>query len=846
MFQSKQKNAIVFQMKTSLQRSQTMAIVWISLFASRGAFGHADEGPLAGHSFHGEAYDEGPRQAAYLMEGMPKVNFPVTTTNALAQKFFNQGVGQLHGFWHFEAERSFRQVAVLDTNCVMAQWGMAMANVYNETRASDLIASAVTRTNSVTVTRREQLYLDSLAKFYADNKKSEAQKAEEKIDARKGDKYGPGASKPGEDGDPKAHREYVRSLEQIIEEFPDDLEAKAFLTFKIWDNGGRLKISSHMATEALAQQVLAVNPLHPVQHARIHFWNGEADRRALDAAARCGQGSPGIAHMWHMPGHTYSALHRYADGAWQQEASARVDHAYMIKNHVLPDQIHNFAHNNDWLVKNLNHLGRVKAALDLAKNMVELPRHPRYNNISSSNAPSSSTNLSVASVTANKNRENSAVLGRARLLETLVRWELWDELLALGSTMYLDLTDRAEEQAKRIKALGLASFAQGDAAAGAQRIAELEAVLKAQRELRHSDTDEAEARARRDKLPDDQVAKAMNDAMQTHADRLKSTEKAIAELRLYEALTKSDNDETRKLAEDIKDVSKERLAQLWLRLGDKEKAMKLAKEAVDGATNQVQVLANCVDILAQCGKSEEATMEFGRLRAISTHADLDMPLLRRLQPLAKQLHLPEDWRPAFIPPTDVGERPPLDSLGPFRWHPSPAPDFELAGADGQRIALKDFKGRPVLVIFYLGYGCKHCLEQLNAFAPMTRRFADSGVSILAVSSDSPSGLEKTFKQSAGGKGFAFPIVSNESMDVFKQYRAYDDFEDMPLHGTFLIDGDGLVRWQDISFEPFTQVDFLLNESQRLLKLPARPTLVTSASGLPDSGTKGTELLRQER
>src|SRR5262245_6419154 len=63
-----------------------------------------------GHSIHGEAFDEGPRQAAYLMPGMPQLDFPVTTTNLEAQKFFDQGVGQLHGFWYFEAERSFRQV----------------------------------------------------------------------------------------------------------------------------------------------------------------------------------------------------------------------------------------------------------------------------------------------------------------------------------------------------------------------------------------------------------------------------------------------------------------------------------------------------------------------------------------------------------------------------------------------------------------------------------------------------------------------------------------------------------------------------------------------------------------
>ena len=53
--------------------------------------------------------------------------------------------------------------------------------------------------------------------------------------------------------------------------------------------------------------------------------------------------------------------------------------------------------------------------------------------------------------------------------------------------------------------------------------------------------------------------------------------------------------------------------------------------------------------------------------------------------------------------------------------------------------------------------------------------------------------------------------------AFKAYRAYDDFEDMPLHGTFLIDGEGLIRWHDISYEPFLEPDFLLDEAKRILK-----------------------------
>ena len=97
---------------------------WLGLLLafplSAAAFGLSDSAfgadPLPGHSVHGEVFDEGPRQAASLMGGTGAVTFPVTTSVPEAQAFFNQGVGQLHGFWYFEAERSFRQVAKLDPN----------------------------------------------------------------------------------------------------------------------------------------------------------------------------------------------------------------------------------------------------------------------------------------------------------------------------------------------------------------------------------------------------------------------------------------------------------------------------------------------------------------------------------------------------------------------------------------------------------------------------------------------------------------------------------------------------------------------------------------------------------
>ena len=68
-----------------------------------------------------------PAATARLMDGMGKVDFPITTSSKDAQAFFNQGVAQLYGFWFVEAERSFLEAARLDPNAAMAYWGIAMA-----------------------------------------------------------------------------------------------------------------------------------------------------------------------------------------------------------------------------------------------------------------------------------------------------------------------------------------------------------------------------------------------------------------------------------------------------------------------------------------------------------------------------------------------------------------------------------------------------------------------------------------------------------------------------------------------------------------------------------------------
>jgi peroxiredoxin len=298
----------------------------------------------------------------------------------------------------------------------------------------------------------------------------------------------------------------------------------------------------------------------------------------------------------------------------------------------------------------------------------------------------------------------------------------------------------------------------------------------------------------------------------------------LSELKVQRALAAGETNELKKSIESLKDVPRERMAQIWFRSGETNKALEVALAAYKDGTNQVQVLANYIDLLVKAGKDSETKEAFSVLRRVGSQAELELPVLKRMAPVAESLGLPADWRAPFIAASDVGVRPSLESLGPLRWQPAPAPEWTLRDVYDEEISLRDYRGKPVIVVFYLGAGCVHCIEQLNAFAPKSKEFKEAGLSILAISTESVANLRKTMEKSKEGGAFPFPIVSDEGLETFKQYRAFDDFENMPLHGSFLMDAEGLVRWQDISYEPFQDVDFLLREARRLLALPSGAVL----------------------
>ena len=131
-------------------------------------------------------------------------------------------------------------------------------------------------------------------------------------------------------------------------------------------------------------------------------------------------------------------------------------------------------------------------------------------------------------------------------------------------------------------------------------------------------------------------------------------------------------------------------------------------------------------------------------------------------------------------------------------------------------SIKEFNGKPTIVVFYLGHGCLACAEQLQKIIDNHDKFTAAGFDILAISSDDDENLKQSITHFDGK--LPFTIVNDPELEVFKEYRVHDDFEEQPLHGTFIIDGDGLVRWQDISYEPFMDTDFLLTEAARLMNI----------------------------
>lgn len=697
------------------------------------------------------------------LEGIGDVDFPVSTADPRTRRLMNQGIALIHGLWFDEAERSFRLAAVFDGGCAMAYWGMALASIRNEARARVSLDQAIRlRRTGPMITAREGMYIDALDAYL----------------------------RAGPAKDRERRTAYVEALENILLMFPDDLEARAFLAYRLWsDRRAGLSIGGTLAADSLLDPVLKARPDHPGRATRLLLWEANP-AVAIDSARRCGPSTPAIPTTWHLSGHVFERLGRLDQAVRRYEAAARVYNSLAIRSGLQPDQVAGLAHNNECLARVLAETGRVREAIDLAQAMIDLPRHPLYNR--------------PGLVDSNVER------GRRLLERIFSRFEMWNELIAEAERSAEETSFDPTGAIDRLRRLGRADFANGNPARGRERLAAVE-----RRRLWAAAVEAS-----------DGLGTLATEGSPTVA-YIQRCDQAAAELRGRSETADGRAEEGLRLVRDSLGLDPLELVAALFDAGRLEEAENLAIAETERIGPRPLALAYLTAIRWRAGREQEAEQTFRELRNVSDGIDLDIPPFARLAPTARALGYPRDWRSRDS--ALGGSRRSLEALGPVRWTPPTAPERFLKESAESAGTIAAKQARPVVVIFFLGAGCLHCVEQLEAFAPRTHAFSDAGIDLIGVSTDDRATLRKSF-DGYGPDGFPFPLESDAEQGRFRRFRVYDEVLGVPLHGTFLIDGDGRIRWSEIGREPFTDVEFLLKESRRLLSTQTRRKTIADGRG----------------
>ncbi len=144
------------------------------------------------------------------------------------------------------------------------------------------------------------------------------------------------------------------------------------------------------------------------------------------------------------------------------------------------------------------------------------------------------------------------------------------------------------------------------------------------------------------------------------------------------------------------------------------------------------------------------------------------------------------------------------------------PDFTLRDDLGRRVGLSTLcQQGPVVVVFYYGYSCTHCVAQLFAISDDLDHFQELGARVIALSAD-PS--EQTAARFAEYGRFAFPVLCDPDYTVADAYgvhgSAKEERAEFLMHATFIIDPQRRMRWAQYGAEPFLGNETLLREIAR--------------------------------
>jgi tetratricopeptide (TPR) repeat protein len=257
-------------------------------------------------------------KTATLMTGLGDWRHPVSTQNAQAQAFFDQGLRLIYAFNHDEAARSFQRAAELDPKLAMAYWGIAEAvgPNYNDPASEDRFVQAhqaIEKAASLAedASESDRAYVAALSKRFPADPKSDLRAAAE---------------------------EYRDAMREVSKKFPDDLDAATLFAeagmnlhpWGLWHVDG----SPEEGTEEIVATLESVMRREPNHLGAIHYYIHavEASRspeRALAGANRLAQLAPAAGHIVHMPAHIYIRTGDYEAAVKTNQKAAQADQAYL-------------------------------------------------------------------------------------------------------------------------------------------------------------------------------------------------------------------------------------------------------------------------------------------------------------------------------------------------------------------------------------------------------------------------------------------------------------------------------------------------------------------------------------
>lgn len=142
----------------------------------------------------------------------------------------------------------------------------------------------------------------------------------------------------------------------------------------------------------------------------------------------------------------------------------------------------------------------------------------------------------------------------------------------------------------------------------------------------------------------------------------------------------------------------------------------------------------------------------------------------------------------------------------------PAPDFTLPATGGETVSLSDFRGRPVVLVFYPGDDSPVCTKQLNAYNDGLDQFAALDAQIIGISAQ-----DVASKDAFSAKhGFEFPLLADTDKQVAAAYGTLGPIG-FPRRSTFIVDADGVIRYahRAIAGLTYRPVSELIDELDRL-------------------------------